>query len=84
MFDKTIVVDLSADYRRAVYEKREDGFTRNTDRFRRGNRRNKIRVRVNVIIPYVRVYGGAFLRFVSLLIIFKHETTETRTRCPNA
>lgn len=79
MFDKTIVVDLSADYRRAVYEKREE-FTRNTDRFRRGNRR----VRVNVIIPYVRVYGGAFLRFVSLLIIFKHETTETRTRCPNA
>lgn len=83
MFDKTIVVDLSADYRRAVYEKREE-FTRNTDRFRRGNRRNKIGVRVNVIIPYVRVYGGAFLRFVSLLIIFKHETTETRTRCPNA
>lgn len=82
MFDKTIVVDLSADYRRAVYEKREE-FTRNTDRFR-GGRRNKIGIKVNVIIPYVRVYGGAFLRFVSLLIIFKHETTETRTRCPNA
>lgn len=82
MFDKTIVVDLSADYRRAVYEKREE-FTRNTDRFRRGNRRNKIRESEcnNSIRTCIR---GAFLRFVSLLIIFKHETTETRTRCPNA